>query len=107
MSERRCRWFTSNGRLCDVPCGNSTLCERHNRVEAVREAGAALRAATEAVAKARDAVVETAKAWRARLDAGDNWVDTERLGLSGALDALSDAERAESEARAKLEALRG
>lgn len=100
MSERQCRWFTSGGRLCGLPCSDGGgLCERHNRVEAVREAGAALRAATEAVAKARDAVVEAAKRWHAT----DSDVDR---ALSKALVALYDAEGAETEARAKLEALR-
>lgn len=70
------------------------------------EAMQALRAAIEAVAKARDRVVESAKAWRARLDAGDRWVGGGRIGLSGALDALHEAERAEAEVRARLETLR-
>lgn len=105
----RCAWGSkSTGRgVCDQPC-EGRYCEHHARVAAVREAGAALRAASEAVAKARDAVVEAAKRQRASWeslpppapDYDDRVNETEE-----AVRLLIAAERAEAEARAKLEAL--
>lgn len=97
----RCAWVSkSTGRgVCDQPC-EGRYCERHAKVVAVREAGAALRAASEAVAKARDAVVDAAKAYVYGL---------EQDGVPHILDAVSELEEAEcveAEARAKLEALR-
>jgi hypothetical protein len=78
-------------------------CERHAKVVAVREAGAVLRAATEAAAKARDAVVEAAKALHAT-DLRDSYPAERAVRIACA--ALLAAERAESEACARPEALR-
>jgi hypothetical protein len=68
------------------------------------EAMQALRAATESVAKARDAVVERSVAWyEARPTIAGV---TTAYALEEAVVALEEAERAEAEARARLEALR-
>lgn len=102
----RCAWGSkSTGRgVCDQPC-EGRYCERHARVAAVREAGAALRAASEAVAKARDEVVAAAMAWEEyepRDERDDGHIDA----LQSAVSSLQCAERVEAEARARLEALR-
>lgn len=68
------------------------------------EAAIALRAASEAVAKARDEVVARAGAW---YEAKHTIVASATAGaLEDAVAALYEAEDAEAEARAKLEALR-
>jgi hypothetical protein len=75
-----------------------SLLEDH-RVERRNAAKAALREATEAVAKARDAVVEAARQARYGRISG-----LRQFRIT--MDALEEAERAEAEARARLEALR-
>lgn len=67
-----------------------------------------LRAASEAVATARDAVVEAARAAAGRWGSTP-WVPYDEGDSGDITDAvrhLEDAERAEAEARARLEALR-
>ena len=73
----------------------------HDTLEAMQ----ALHDATDAVVKARDAVVIAAKAWSkyAPQDARD---DAHIDNLQRAVTDLRNAERAESEARARLDALR-
>lgn len=75
---------------------------------AIADASEALRAATEAVAKARDAVVEAARAAAGRWGATP-WVpydEGDSGDITDAVRRLEEAERAEAEARARLEALR-
>lgn len=102
MSDR-CAWGLRSGMgVCDKPC-EGRYCEHHARVAAVRDAGAALRAAREAVTKARDEVVARAGAW---YEAKYTIVASATAGaLEDAVAALYEAEDAEAEARAKLEAM--
>lgn len=100
----RCMWPRRGGGICDALC-EGRYCEHHARVAAVRDAGTELRAAREAVAKARDAVVDAAESWHEGRRRYLEWPV-----LTGALDrtvtTLVEAKRAESEARARLEALK-
>ena len=89
----------SVGTQCDL----ADLCRTREECEAL----IAHRASVESVAKARDAAIEAAKAWRREHIAtcGDEsyaW----REALDVATRMLLEAERDESEARARLEALR-
>lgn len=108
---RKWTWLlTSNDRAelrdgdTDAYCEPEDLCRTREECEAL----IVLRAATEAVAKARDAVVEAARAAAGRWGATP-WVpydEGDSGDITDAVRRLEEAERAEAEARAKLEALR-
>lgn len=108
MSDR-CTWLSSSmGHMCGAPC-EGRYCERHVGVVAVREAGAALRAATEAVAASRDAVVEASRGLLVACSSYSPRQAGKQKAVGSiiqATSALVAAERAETEVRAKLEALR-
>lgn len=74
------------------------------RQRAAWEAADAWEAATEAVAKARDEVVEAAKAWDGVHATTSGFYALEHL--RDRLILLREAEQAEAEARARLEALK-
>lgn len=103
----RCRWPRRGGGICDTVC-EGRYCEHHAKVVAVREAGAALRAARTAVAEARDAVVDAARGAAERWGPTP-WVpfdESDSCDITNAVRRLEEAERAEADALAQVEALR-
>lgn len=86
----RCAWPRKGGGICDTPCVGR-FCDKHAKIDAVRQATAALRLAQHRVAWFRERVIDAATEW-ARLDC-----DTDDR-LRKAVAALMKAREAEHQA---------